>query len=43
MKTPQALYYAADKALYQAKHSGRDCYSVYRDADAPPLHGKESA
>jgi diguanylate cyclase (GGDEF)-like protein len=43
MKTPQALYYAADKALYQAKHSGRNCYSVYDGADAPPLRGRESA
>src|SRR5512139_476110 len=32
MKTPQALYYAADKALYQAKHGGRDRYSVYAEA-----------
>jgi len=29
MKTSQALYYAADKALYQAKRGGRDRYSVY--------------
>ena len=29
MKMPQELYYAADKALYQAKKDGRDCYSVY--------------
>jgi diguanylate cyclase (GGDEF)-like protein len=43
METPQALYYAADKALYQAKHSGRNCYSVYDGADAPPLRGRESA
>ena len=34
MKTPQELYYAADKALYQAKHEGRDRYSVY--SEAPP-------
>lgn len=32
MKTPEALYYAADKALYQAKQGGRDRYSVYADA-----------
>lgn len=32
MKTPQALYYAADKALYQAKHGGRNRYSVYSEA-----------
>ncbi len=29
MKAPQELYYAADKALYQAKKEGRDRYSVY--------------
>lgn len=29
MKTPQDLYFAADKALYQAKHGGRNCYRVY--------------
>lgn len=29
MKTPQALYYAADKALYESKHAGRDRYTVY--------------
>ncbi|MBT9589325.1 MAG: GGDEF domain-containing protein, partial [Thiobacillus sp.] len=29
MTTPQALYYAADKALYQAKKDGRGRYSVY--------------
>ena len=32
MNAPQALYYAADKALYQAKHGGRDRYSVYSEA-----------
>ncbi len=32
MKTPQALYFAADKALYQSKQGGRDCYSVYSEA-----------
>ena len=37
MKTPQALYYAADKALYQAKHGGRNRYSVY----AEPIHFQE--
>ena len=31
MKTPQALYYAADKALYQSKRGGRDRYSVYSE------------
>ncbi len=29
MKAPQALYYAADKALYQAKNGGRDCCSLF--------------
>ena len=37
MKTPQALYYSADRALYQAKHGGRDRYSVY----AGPIHFQE--
>lgn len=32
MKAPQALYYAADKALYQAKQGGRNRYSVYAGA-----------
>lgn len=32
MKTPQALYYAADKALYQSKRDGRDGYNVYADS-----------
>lgn len=32
MSAPQELYYAADKALYQAKHGGRDRYSVYTEA-----------
>lgn len=32
MKTPQALYYAADKALYQSKREGRDGYNVYTGA-----------
>ena len=32
MSAPQELYYAADKALYQAKHGGRDRYSVYSEA-----------
>lgn len=31
MQSPQALYYAADKALYQAKKGGRDRYSVYAE------------
>lgn len=33
MKSPQALYYAADKALYQAKRGGRDRYRVYSETD----------
>lgn len=32
MKTPQSLYYAADKALYQAKKDGRGRYSVYSES-----------
>jgi diguanylate cyclase (GGDEF)-like protein len=32
MSTPQDLYYAADKALYQAKHGGRGRYCVYAEA-----------
>ncbi len=35
MKTPQALYYAADKALYQAKKNGRGRCSVYSESNAP--------
>ena len=34
MSTPPALYFAADRALYEAKNSGRDCYTVYSDARA---------
>ena len=41
MKAPQALYYAADKALYQAKHGGRNRYSVY--AEVPCFQERESA
>jgi diguanylate cyclase (GGDEF)-like protein len=29
MKSPQELYYAADKALYQSKNAGRNCYHVF--------------
>ena len=29
MSTPQALYHAADKALYASKREGRDRYAVY--------------
>jgi diguanylate cyclase (GGDEF)-like protein len=32
MKTAEALYNAADKALYQAKQEGRDRYCVYFEA-----------
>ncbi len=35
MKSAQALYFAADKALYQAKHDGRDRYTVHT-SDMPP-------
>lgn len=42
MKTPQELYYAADKALYQAKNAGRNCYSVYADA-TPQLQERISS
>ena len=41
MKAPQALYYAADKALYEAKNGGRNRYSVY--ADASRFQERESA
>lgn len=30
--TTQGLYYAADKALYLAKNSGRDCHKVYSES-----------
>ena len=42
MKTPQELYYAADKALYQAKNAGRNCYSVYADA-TPQLQERKTS
>ena len=32
MTTPQALYHAADMALYQAKKEGRGRYSVYSES-----------
>lgn len=41
MKAPQALYYAADKALYQSKQGGRNCYSVY--SEAPPCQEKATS
>ncbi len=37
MKAPQALYYAADHALYQSKKDGRGRYSVFSEA----VHSKE--
>jgi diguanylate cyclase (GGDEF)-like protein len=30
MRTPQDLYQAADRALYDAKHSGRDAIEIFR-------------
>ncbi len=39
MSAPQELYYAADKALYQAKHGGRGRYCVYSEAS----HSQEGA
>ena len=33
MNEPQALYYAADKALYRAKQQGRDGYCTHGEAD----------
>jgi diguanylate cyclase (GGDEF)-like protein len=32
MSSPQALYYAADKALYWAKKNGRDQHNVYSES-----------
>lgn len=32
MGSTQALYYAADKALYLAKNSGRDCHRLYSES-----------
>ena len=32
MGSPQALYYAADKALYWAKKNGRDQHNVYSES-----------
>jgi len=40
MTTPQALYYAADKALYQSKKEGRGRYSVY--SESSDFHEKET-
>jgi diguanylate cyclase (GGDEF)-like protein len=39
MKAPQALYYAADHALYQSKKAGRGRYSVF--SEATPTRSQE--
>ena len=39
MGTPQALYYAADKALYLAKNRGRDCHQVHSESAEYVLQG----
>ncbi len=36
MKAPQALYYAADHALYQSKKRGRGGYTVFSEASQSP-------
>jgi diguanylate cyclase (GGDEF)-like protein len=35
MNAPQALYHAADEALYEAKNAGRDRYAVYSTPITP--------
>jgi len=38
--SPEALYYAADKALYAAKENGRNQYAIYSAETATPLDVK---
>ena len=38
--SPEALYYAADKALYSAKENGRNQYAIYSSETETPLDVK---